>query len=135
MQSPRPLVQIVSGFELRDSNMPVNVKSVYVNTVHLRTELRTLVAEKNRGTRALISNEKSKNIKSWIILEKATSCSCLSLTMHQPDGNFLSIMKLNFQNVLPDYLIFIVELASTVSFCSETYQQPRPCITHAPAVW
>lgn len=86
-------------------------------------------------TEPLNTCKKSKNIKSWIILEKATSCSCLSLTMHQPDGNFHSIMELNFQNVLPDYLIFIVELASAVNFCSETYQQPRPCITHAPTVW
>lgn len=59
-----------------------------------------------------------------------------SLTMHQPDGHFFSIIStINFQIVLPGYLIFIVKLASTVSFCSESYQQPRPRITHAPAVW
>lgn len=136
MQTSRLLVQIVSGFVSGIVCVCVWVcVSLCEQNAFIIQGNKIDCGEEQKRAQALITSKKSKNIKSWIILEKATSCSCLSLTMHQPDGNFLSIMELNFQNVLPDFLIFIVELASTVSFCSELYQQPRPCITHAPTVW
>lgn len=66
------------------------------------------------------------------MLEKATSCCRLPLTIHQPDGNFRGF---HFQNTQADYLIFIVELASAINFCSGADRRPRPGITHTPTVW